>query len=157
MDGASSQSIYNQKFEHNDIEEASANEQSLFLTSITPLKLSFNNQTVWTNPRPSSPHFTRPLHLQYKKETKELTVAEEMSLREEIEGLDDFNIGNMFEDANVSGKIKYKVQITMLDGKAVNAITDTKSSQYCNICAATPKEMNDLEKIRSKPANQKAV
>lgn len=36
---------------------------------------------------------------------------------------------------------------TMLDGKTVNVLTETKSIQACNVCKATPKHMNDLENI----------
>ena len=154
MDRASSQSIYNQRFD--DVQSQSSCEDSLFLTSMTPLKLVINEKEIWTNPKPSSPHFTRPLHMQYKKETTELTVEEEASLRKEIEDLTDFDIEG-FSTTNLSGLIQYKAEITMLDGKAVNAITDTKSSQSCNICSAKPNEMNDLCKIRSKPPCDEAI
>ena len=30
--------------------------------------------------------------------------------------------------------VKIRVECTMFDGKVVNALTDTKSSQSCNIC-----------------------
>ena len=92
MDGASSQSIYNQKYENTDLEEAIPNEESLFLTSITPLKLVMNEKDIWVNATPSSCHFTRPIHLQYKKETKEVTNAEEQSLRQEMENLHDYDL-----------------------------------------------------------------
>ena len=85
-------------------------------------------ESIWSNPKPSSPHFTRPLHMQYEKETVNLTVREEQCLRGEIDSLTDFN----FE----FGSISFNAEITMLDGKVVNAITNTKSSQSCNICAA---------------------
>ena len=45
----------------------------------------------------------------------------------------------------------------MLDGKAVNAITDTNSSQTCNVCKAKPSEMNNLSLVRLKPLDPKAV
>ncbi|KAG5876381.1 hypothetical protein JTB14_022651 [Gonioctena quinquepunctata] len=38
---------------------------------------------------------------------------------------------------------------TVLDGKTVNILTDTSSSQACNVCKATPKESNDLEKLNN--------
>ena len=155
MDGASSQSVYNQKFEETDLQEGASNEESLFMTAVTPLKLGINNEEVWTNPKPSSPHFTRPLHIQYKKETREVIVEEEASVRDEINNLKTFSVD--FLDLEITGQIEYRVDVTMLDGKAVNAITDTKSSQACNVCSATPKEMNDLVKVRSKPADEKAI
>ena len=86
MDGASSQSIYNQKYDEADLSERSSNEESLFLTSITPLRLVIISKEVWSNPKPS-----RPLHMQYQKETVNLTVREEQCLRGEIDSLTDFN------------------------------------------------------------------
>ena len=129
-----------------------ANEESLFLTSLTPLKLTVNGQEIWVNPKPSSPHFTRPVHLQYKRETKELTLSKEQSLRQEIDMLNDYALDTV--NGNMSGNIEFKAEITMLDGKAVNAITDTRSTQSCNVCGATPKEMNDLAKIRAKTVKE---
>ena len=52
---------------------------------LTPLKLVISDKEILTNPKPSSPHFTRPLHMIYKKERTVLTVKEEVSLRKEIE------------------------------------------------------------------------
>ena len=139
------------------MEDMSSHEESLFLTTITPLKLVMNDKVVWTNPKPSSCHFTRPLHLQYKKETKDAIVQEEASLKEEINGLNDLDLLDLPEDYQLNGFVKYNAEITMLDGKVVNAITDTKSSQSCNVCAASPKEMNNLPLVRSKPINKDSL
>ena len=38
----------------------------------------------------------------------------------------------------------------MVDGKAVNALTNTVSTQSCNICVARPSEMNDLNLVAAK-------
>lgn len=42
---------------------------------------------------------------------------------------------------------------TMIDGKTCNVLTDTASSQACNICKATPKDMNDLSKVLARPCD----
>lgn len=34
--------------------------------------------------------------------------------------------------------------LTMLDGKAINSLTNTNSSQTCYLCKSKPTEMNDL-------------
>jgi len=39
---------------------------------------------------------------------------------------------------------------TMIDGKTAQSLTDTKSSSVCYICKATPREMNDLNRIHQK-------
>lgn len=47
-------------------------------------------------------------------------------------------------------KLKHIPICTMLDGKTVNILTDTASSQACNICKATPKDFNNLEEQQNK-------
>lgn len=44
----------------------------------------------------------------------------------------------------------------MLDGKTINILTDTSSSQACNIYKATPKMLNDLEKQKNIVCNEEA-
>ena len=45
--------------------------------------------------------------------------------------------------------VKHILGMIMIDGKTCNAITDTKSAQTCNVCGATPKEMNNLKKLQT--------
>lgn len=42
----------------------------------------------------------------------------------------------------------------MIDGKVCNVLTNQKSSTSCNICGATPKQMNDLKKIKQLKCNE---
>ena len=46
--------------------------------------------------------------------------------------------------------VKPKLMCTMVDGKAINAITGTTSQQVCSICKASPKEMNVRAKLIKK-------
>ena len=41
----------------------------------------------------------------------------------------------------------------MLDGKVINSLTDTLSTQSCNVSGAKPSEMNKLDVIRGKNVN----
>ena len=70
----------------------------------------------------------------------ESTRAEELDVREQIESLQDLELETPF--SKQKAKIEIKIEMNMLDGKAVNAITDTNSTQSCNVCSATPSEMN---------------
>ena len=72
FNGASSQSIYNQRFNDTDLTTGVQNEHSVFRTAIVPLKLKVKDSNIWNNPKPSSPYFSRSLELQYQKETNEL-------------------------------------------------------------------------------------
>jgi len=47
-------------------------------------------------------------------------------------------------------KFKHISFYTILDGKTINILTDTLSSQACNVCKATPKDFNDLEKLKNR-------
>ena len=158
MDGASSQSVYNQKFDETDLEAGKYHEESLFQTAIVPLKLVISGVDIWINQKPSSSHFCRPLQLQYQKETKEVIKAEEARVNKEIENLKDFKLDiTLSSGEKVCLSVKYSIHVTMLDGKAVNALTDTNSSQSCNVCGAKPREMNNLKVIREKPASARSL
>ena len=54
FDGASSQSVYKQKYEETELTYAQFNEESLFQTAFVPLKLTLKDKTVWLNQKPSS-------------------------------------------------------------------------------------------------------
>ena len=158
FDGASSQSIYKQKYEETDLSMAMSNEESLFQTALVPLKLILEGKCIWSNKKPNSSHFCRPLHLQYRKETKELTKEEYEDILDQMENIGDFVVFLDHEggDFPLAVKIKAQLDLTMFDGKVINAITETASSQCCNICGAKPSELNNLEKIKTKPVNEEA-
>ena len=102
----------------------------MFQTAIVPLKLVINGREVWLNEKLNSSHFCRPLHLQYQKETTEVTKGEEDRINREIEDLQDFELDITLKSGErLSATVKYHIDMTMLDGKAVNALTVTKSSQ----------------------------
>ena len=46
--------------------------------------------------------------------------------------------------------MKYDLSLTMLDGKAINAITGTTSTSSCNLCLAKPSEMNNIDFLLQK-------
>ena len=159
FDGASSQSVYKQKYTDTNIGEAQVNEQSLFQTAVVPLKLTIMNKNVWLNKKPSSTHYCRPLHLQYQKETEELIRNKYELLKAKINRLVKFEVKLEVEEGKPDTTItfKFKLDLTMFDGKVVNALTNTLSSQSCNVCGAKPSELNNPALIRSKPINEKAL
>ena len=77
FNGASSQSLYKQKYSDTILDEVIENEESIFQTSIVPLKLTVNDTVIWHNKKPSSTHFCRPVCQQYKKESNVLIKEEE--------------------------------------------------------------------------------
>ena len=151
FDGASSQSVYKQKYEETELTDAKKNEESLFQTAFVPLKLTIKDKNIQLSEKPSSTHYCRPVNLQYKKETPEVSQGEAKRLEEEIEALNHHVLE--LEDENgrkTNHIINFKVDMTMFDGKVVNALTDTKSTQSCNVCDAKPSEMNNVKIIRKK-------
>ena len=93
-----------------------------------------------------------------KKETKEVKVAEENRINDEIEKLSNFLTElNLPNGRTISLSLDFKIELTMLDGKAVNALTDTNYSQACNVCAAKPGDMNNLAVVRSKEVSDRAL
>ena len=47
-------------------------------------------------------------------------------------------------------KINYKLYMTLIDGKVLNILTDTKSSQACPICGATHQKFINIKDFRCK-------
>ena len=73
-----------------------------------------------------------------------MLLAEEEYRRCAINDLEATQVGDVI--------IKHVVEITMLDGKAVTALSDaTNSSMCCPVCGAKPTEMNDISAVKKRP------
>ena len=64
----------------------------MFCTTLVPLQLRYKDHILWHNPVPSSTRFCRPIHLQFKKETTELSQAETNNISDEIKQLKPLNV-----------------------------------------------------------------
>lgn len=53
--------------------------------------------------------------------------------------------------------VRHVLALTMLDGKAAQAITNTSTGSTCFICGALPSQMNDLSKLQLKSSNEEAL
>jgi len=73
-------------------------------------------------------------------------LEEEESIRKEIDDLKAFHVK---VDENKSVEINCKLFLTVIDGKVLNVLTDTKFSQACPICA-TPKDFLSIKHFKSK-------
>ena len=145
FDGASSQSIHCQPYVEENLEDAIKNEETLLQTALVPLKISFDDRTLWQNETPNSASFCRPIKLQFKKETKEVCREEGKLIRDQFS-----NLNPLFFDHNgTKYYLKYNMFLTMLDNKAISALTNTNCTQQCNVC-----EMNKVNLIREKPVDQ---
>lgn len=96
--------------------------------------------------------YCRPIRFQFKKETSDLSKAEEIYFKEKISHLKETKIEM---GCNTVIQINHLLQLTMIDGKICSALTETSSAR-CYICRATPKEMNDIEHCLQKATNEKA-
>lgn len=138
FDGASNQSNYKQKSETNE------DDSSIFMGSLVPIKLMCGEEVVWENETPNSTYLCRPIFFKFIKETRE-TITNEMNRLE--------SEANNLSDTIVKGKsISHKLFFTMIDGKITSVLSET-STQSCDICKATPKEMNEINLISQKVPN----
>lgn len=113
---------------------------SIFMIPMVPLRLESESCTiVWQNLNPGSTKLCIPIGFQFAKESKELTLSEINKLETEIKRLTPLKV--LID--NFSCKVKYKMLLTMIDGKVCQALTETPSSSTCYICKANPKEMNE--------------
>lgn len=71
------------------------------------------------------------------KETTEAILKEDLDINEEIQNLVPCKI---MLNERLCIYIKYQLHLTVIDGKVLNALTNTKSFQACPICNATPKD-----------------
>ena len=148
FDGTSGQRIYKMTFE--DLNISGAN---LFFTSLVQWQLVGVNQEtkkenlLWSNPKPSSTLFCRPLKLQFTKETEETILNEKTHFDKQIEKLQALKTTIHMK----SVFIQYSLSMTMLNGKVCNAITNTKSAQRCYLCQATSKQFNNTDEVLKRP------
>ncbi|XP_044572242.1 uncharacterized protein LOC123257406 [Drosophila ananassae] len=147
FDGSSGHSEYKQKFENNNLEDS-----CLFVTSYVPLQLFVKSDNdkeqkiIWKNPRPSSTRYCRPIRIQFQKESVNLIKNEEEYFKNKIQQL----TPTEFKTAtNRKFCVDHILQLTMVDGKVCNALSETSSSK-CYICQARPTEMNDIDKCLQK-------
>ena len=144
FDGSTRQSNYKMKF----IESASGNttsdDSALFATTMIPIRIVSNkNILLWQNPAPQSIRYCRPLKLEFVKETADHCKSEYDNVSKQINNLQNHII---ILPNNKTIETQFKLYMTIIDGKVLNAVTDTRSSQCCPICKATPKQFNDLDK-----------
>jgi hypothetical protein len=114
----------------------------IFYTRLVPLDLNDGKSSFWKNKAPSSTRFCRPIRIQYAKETTELIQKERDDVENEIKALNKSIINLVYNDLPVQVRINFNLFLTMIDGKVANAISGNKSTRTCNICKATPTQMN---------------
>lgn len=143
FDGSSGHSMYKQK---SDITHTYS-DTSLFATTVIPLRLQTHNKIIlWNNRTPQSVRFCRPLKLEFIKESTEHILKEKQNIDKQIEDLQELQITLL--NGKVI-KIKYTMFMTLIDGKVLNVLTGTKSSQACPICGATPSNFLKIEDFKT--------
>lgn len=153
-DGSSGQSEYKQKFTSDD-----SSDTHMFLTSLVPLRiLGFDENlkrdvVVWKNPKPSSTRFCRPIRIQFKKETTEITINEKSYIDEQIASLHPFSTVINGNEVNVT----FEMYFTMIDMKVCNAVTDNTSAMRCYLCKATSGQFNDIKLMKTLKMNASAL
>lgn len=143
MDGASGQSIYKQIFK--DDPAGSSSDNSVFMLSMVPLRIRSCDNIFWTNPHPSSTKLCRPISFQFTKEKRETTIEHYQHIEDQIIKLKP----TIIKVGEARIRLHHKLFSTMLDGKSIGYLSATADCNCC-ICGATPKEMSDVEAIRSK-------
>lgn len=99
-------SLYKQK-----TKDMSTDYKNMISTCLVPLCLIGKNtgKVYWQNGRPSSTTSCRPCYLEHAKETDDKIREKNIQLKEEIDLLQGFRIGEFF--------VTYRMYSTMLDGK----------------------------------------
>lgn len=149
FDGSTGHSLYKQRFE---LDDSSALDNSLFVTTIIPLKLIDELQRViWVNKTPQSVRFCRPLKIEFVKESTALILKERENLDNQTQNLQDYVY--RFKTQEIS--VQYNGHLTLIDGKILNILTGTNSCQSCPICGAKPTQLLNTKDFNSKVFNVK--
>lgn len=113
----------------------------------------------WRNPAPSSTRFCRPIRIKFEKETTELIQSERDDIEKQLKAINKSVVRLLCNDLQmpIEVRIKFELCLTMIDGKVVNAISNNPCPRMCNICQATPKQMNDKQAIARLEPNQNAL
>lgn len=149
-DGSSGHIQYKQKMNSEIIDD-----NYMFFTATVPLQLyvllprSTERKILWQNPRPSSTRFCRPIRFQMRHETKDLIIDEKKYITEQIESLQPTKI---ILESGQTIVVTPKLKMTMIDGKAHSAITDS-SVQTCCACGAKPSQ-TDVELVLKRPIDK---
>lgn len=144
LDGAKQQT-YKIVF-HDD--DGNASDESVVMISLVLLQIRSSESIIWTNPNPSSTKNCQPIQFYFIKENRDTTNQQFDMIQDQIDKLNDTALD--FNGKSLT--IKHKLFSTMVDGKVINNLTDT-SSTNCNICGAKPTEMNDHELLKTKAVN----
>lgn len=137
FDGASNQSRYKQKM------EGEQDDSSIFMTSLVPLKLTDGDNTLWTNPKPCSTLYCRPVQFTFVKESEAVVIEHKRQMDDEIKVLIPTECGN-------SNKVTHKLMMTMIDAKVCTYLSEARSNASCYLCLAKPTEMNRLDFVSAK-------
>ena len=151
FDGSSGYNSYKQKFAGSDEELLYHTDNSIFVTSFVPLRLlngDHNNTILWKNPKPSSSRFCRPIKIQFRQESTDLTIQEEMYIQRQIDDLIPY--------PSSIGPISFELHETMVDGKVCNSLSHDAGSMKCFICGVTISKMNHIEYCRALPTKEEA-
>lgn len=144
FDGSSGQSMYKQRFE---TERSDSTDQSLFVTTLVPLKLLDHlDKVLWINSTPQSIRFCRPIKIEFAKETAAHILEEKVNLDTQISNLKPF-MCTVLQERSI--KISYDLNMTLIDGKVLNILTGTNSCQCCPICGSKPTQFLKTVDLKS--------
>lgn len=144
LDGSTGQSRYKQRFNENGFSD-----KNLFSTMLVPLELIYRSTVIWSNPVSSSTHFCRPIKLLYESENSEIVRAEQSRVENQVKELTR-TVVKFVQDQDEYELVQHKLRLTMIDGSAVDAISNNSSHRVCNNCKASPNQMNDKSKLATR-------
>lgn len=138
LDGAQSGTNYSHHFE-----DEGRSDSNFVLVTMVPLNLRINDILIWTNNKPNSVNFTRPIFFLYDKESPELVKDIMDQVNSSISQPEIFEL--FVNNCNSEFRLNIDFKWTMVDGKVVNFASDNKATLRCNICKKTFKDFkNDV-------------
>lgn len=133
MDGSSEMAFF-------DSEQLSNNSTNILSTTLSYLLLYEvgSNKLIFNNLQASSTRTNRPVKLVLTKETKENCKEEFERVKHALDNL----LPLEFEIHGMRIVVTVDWIFSQIDGKVLSALTDTRSTQVCQLCLATPLMFN---------------
>lgn len=125
--------------------DSEQDDSSVFMSTLVPLKLTSGNDTIWTNPKPCSAFYCRPIQFKFIKEMEAVVLAQKTEIDKEIEDL--------LPTEHKTNTVRHELKMTMVDGKICTYLSKARSNATCSLCLAKPTEMNVLDKVVTKPVD----
>ncbi|KAK3925239.1 Serpin B10 [Frankliniella fusca] len=152
FDGSSAHKVYKQYSTENS--DSLSSSTTVVFTGLVPVRLTNSSKSVVFHQieRCNSSSSCRPIKVEHTRETNDFISLEWADLQSQCSKL----VPTVIKKENKNISVSHEVCWTMFDGKVKANLTGS-SAMTCNFCKRSPKYLNVLEDIDTRPINEEAL